>query len=197
MKYVSIDIETTGLDYERCQVLAIGAITEDTLNPQPFHQLRKFRWLIRHEELHWEPVARDMNEKLMQEFENPILGRTFIERPEAVVQMLQMYLQATGFAPEKDKVRVLAAGKNFSGFDRLFLERLPRFTELIRLKRRTLDPAMLYTDLLHDEEPPSLEECKRRAGIEDTTVSHDPLLDAWDIIQVLRPKYGHYNLNPF
>jgi len=189
MRYVSIDIETTGLDWDKCQVLAIGAITEDTANPLPYHLKPKFRWLIKHEELHWEPVAKAMNEKLMTEFENPVTSKTFIGTPAEVVQMLRGYLLATGFKQEKGKVKVLAAGKNFAGFDRMFLDRLPGFNELISIKRRALDPALLYTDLLNDEEPPSLEECKRRAGIEDTAVSHDPLEDAWDVVRLLRAKY--------
>ena len=35
MKYISIDIETTGLDRDLCQVLSIGAVIEDTNNIKP------------------------------------------------------------------------------------------------------------------------------------------------------------------
>lgn len=195
MKYASIDIETTGLDKKRCQVLAIAAITEDTENPRPFHLLPKFRWLIKHETLYWEPVAKAMNEKLMNEFENPVVSKTFIANPKEVVQMLRMYLEATGFPVEKDRVKVLVAGKNFARFDEPFLNSLPGFTDLISIKSRLLDPAILYTDLLHDQEPPNLKECKRRAGIEDIEITHDPLYDAWDVIRVLRTKYGAYRRN--
>ena len=42
MKYISIDIETTGLDPENCQILSIGAVIEDTLNQLPFEELPTF-----------------------------------------------------------------------------------------------------------------------------------------------------------
>jgi len=46
MKYVSIDIETTGLDYENNHILSIGAIIEDTKNPLSFEDSPKFHGAI-------------------------------------------------------------------------------------------------------------------------------------------------------
>jgi hypothetical protein len=39
----------------------------------------------------------------------------------------------------------------------------------------------------NDDTLPSLDVCKKRANI-DGNVSHNALLDAWDVIQVLRNK---------
>jgi inhibitor of KinA sporulation pathway (predicted exonuclease) len=40
-----------------------------------------------------------------------------------------------------------------------------------------------------DESLPSLEECKKRAGFEVATVSHDALDDALDVVRLLRQQY--------
>lgn len=42
MKYISIDIETTGLNPAVDQILEIGAILEDTLNPSTYDNAQKF-----------------------------------------------------------------------------------------------------------------------------------------------------------
>ena len=39
MRYVSCDIESTGLDKENCQILQIGAVVEDTKNILPIDEL--------------------------------------------------------------------------------------------------------------------------------------------------------------
>ena len=45
MKYVSIDLECTGLDEESCQIIEIGAVIDDSLYPEipikslPFNRL--------------------------------------------------------------------------------------------------------------------------------------------------------------
>jgi hypothetical protein len=85
-------------------------------------------------------------------------------------------------------VAITCAGKNFGTFDKLFLERLPRWKQIIRTRSRILDPSILYVDWKNDSDLPSLNECKKRAGISGE-VSHNALEDAWDVIQILRKKY--------
>ena len=85
-------------------------------------------------------------------------------------------------------VTITCAGKNFSTFDKLFLERLPRWKQAIRIKQRVLDPAILFVDWKQDTEVPNLNKCKERAGIKGL-VTHNALEDAWDVIEVLRTKY--------
>ena len=83
---------------------------------------------------------------------------------------------------------ITAAGKNFATFDKLFLEKLPRWKQCIRLKQRVLDPAILYVDWKNDIDVPNLDKCKEKAGIKGA-VTHNALEDAWDVIAVLRKKY--------
>lgn len=81
-----------------------------------------------------------------------------------------------------------AAGKNFGTFDKKFLEKLPRWQQLFRVRQRILDPAILFCDFRTDEFLPSLSICKERAGM-NNIVTHNALEDAWDVIMLLRTKY--------
>lgn len=66
MKYISIDIETTGLDPENNQILSVGAIIEDTNNPRPFEEIPKFHVAIKHEQITGSPFAINMNKGLIE-----------------------------------------------------------------------------------------------------------------------------------
>ena len=57
MKYVSIDIETTGLDPETCQILQVGAVIEDTQNLLPLEELPKFNCIVEHPAYTGSPYA--------------------------------------------------------------------------------------------------------------------------------------------
>jgi DNA polymerase III epsilon subunit-like protein len=65
MKYVSIDIETSGLDHEKNCVLSIGAIIEDTENKLPFEDCPKFNAVILQREIVGSPRAITMNKDLI------------------------------------------------------------------------------------------------------------------------------------
>ena len=66
MKYISIDIETTGLDPENNDILSIGAIVEDSNNPLPFDQCPKFHVAIIREQLTGSPFALNLNKELIE-----------------------------------------------------------------------------------------------------------------------------------
>jgi hypothetical protein len=83
---------------------------------------------------------------------------------------------------------ITVAGKNFGTFDKLFLEKLPRWKQLIRTRSRLIDPSVLFVDWKNDNDLPSLNTCKERAGVSGA-VSHNALEDAWDVIQVMRKFY--------
>lgn len=65
MVYVAIDCETSGLNPEKCQVLSIGAVVEDTNNLLPLEELPTFHCAILHNEIHGEPFALNMNKDLL------------------------------------------------------------------------------------------------------------------------------------
>jgi len=46
MKYISIDIETTGLDPQQNDIIEFGAIIEDSNDPKPLEELPQFQTYV-------------------------------------------------------------------------------------------------------------------------------------------------------
>ena len=65
MKYVSIDIETSGLNYDMNHVLSIGAIIEDTNNKLPYEELPKFNAIVLQNNIQGSPRAITMNKEII------------------------------------------------------------------------------------------------------------------------------------
>jgi oligoribonuclease len=225
MKYISIDLETTGLEKDRYQILSFGAIIEDTENKLPFSEIPKFHAAILHNELTGSPFALNMNKKIIeaivhyqtaedQDEKNDLVQMTGMRfyHEDQIVEGFYRWLYDNGmveFDPnflnqqvtrdENGKIYPLitsktkpvtinVAGKNFASFDKHFIERLPRWKQLIRIRQRIIDPAVIFTDWKNDDSLPSLDKCKERAKIQGE-VTHDALEDAWDVIELLRTQY--------
>ena len=224
MKYISIDIETTGLDSEFNQILSIGAVIEDTLNQLPFEELPKFHAVIKRESVYGSIFALNLNKDLIQamkdyseaktdELKQEIeesFGAKFYHEDEVVEALYQfcyrnglvdldpnfLYKQmkvVDGIAypilgSNMVKTYLNCAGKNFAGFDKKFLEKLPRWKQVFSIRSRVLDPGILFVDWINDESIPSLDECKKRAGI-DGVVTHNAVEDAMDVVMLLRKCY--------
>lgn len=208
MVYVSIDIETSGLDPVLHKTLSIGAIIEDTTRKFSSDEVPKFNAIVLQNEIVGSPRAITMNQKIIEEIGTYLEGSkleridlamaskySFYEKDE-VVKSFYKFLWENGFGegpcPEigtnTKPITINAAGKNFGTFDKLFLQQLPWWQKLIRTRQRVLDPAILYCDWNKDESLPSLSKCKERAGLHDI-VTHNALEDAWDVIEVLRKFY--------
>jgi hypothetical protein len=218
MIYVSVDIETSGLDYEKHKVLSIGAIIEDTEKKLPYEECPKFNAVVLQNEITGSPRALTMNKGIIAMIGeylegtddvrfnmNTILNYSFY-REDDVVKKFYEFLWNNGFATldspsthvngkltpiidgKTKPITLNVAGKNFGTFDKLFLQELPWWQKLIRTRQRVLDPAILMVDWTNDKSLPNLTQCKERAGIEGI-VTHDALEDAWDVIEVLRKFY--------
>jgi DNA polymerase III epsilon subunit-like protein len=221
MKYISIDIETTGLNPLTCNTLSIGAIIEDTNNPVPYEELPKFHVAILHEELQGSPYAINMNRDLIetivqyqtakdQDEKNDLVhmtGMQFLKLNE-VAQSFNDFLYQNGMIEfnlnepvrhvngkmlpivgmKTKPTTITAAGKNFGTFDKLFLEQIPHWNQVVKFRSRIIDPSILFVDWKNDNQLPSLNECKERANVPGI-VTHNALEDAWDVIQTLRTKY--------
>jgi hypothetical protein len=221
MIYVSIDIETSGLNSDMNSILSIGAIIEDTKNKLPFEECPKFNAIVLQRNIQGSPRAITMNRdiiSLMGEYiegddetrQNMVThsGYLFLEEEDVIAEFYR-FLFANGFGYElspgffvntingveypviggKTKpITINVAGKNFSTFDMLFLEELPWWKKLIRVRQRILDPGILFVDWQNDDTIPNLKTCKERSNI-DGIVTHNALEDAWDVIQILRTKY--------
>lgn len=227
MIYVSIDIETTGLDNENTQVLSIGLVVEDTNNLKPFDELPKLEVAIIRERLEGEIFALNMNKELISDILSYKIAKTPEAKAEIVERTGREYLMEEDvakrifhflydnkaldggpymFDPNKmievvngktypaltSKMKPYyfnAAGKNFANFDNKFLERLPRWKQVLKARGRTIDPAILFVDWKNDEAIPGLSLCKERAKM-DPHVTHNAIDDAMDIVKLLRTQYA-------
>ena len=189
MHYVSIDLETTGTKPGRHQIIEFGAVIENTNKNTRIEDLPRFKRIIKHPEYTGQAFAFNLNARIFQELVQPT-GATQVCQPEELAEEFKSFLVNNGFDPdEKGYIRLVAAGKNFGNFDLQFLNRLPNWRDHIRVSNMILDPAMYYINFATDTILPSLEECKKRAGLEETTVTHDALDDALDVVRLLRFQY--------
>lgn len=196
MIYVSIDIETTGLDRQNDQVLEVGAIIEDTSKKLPFEEIAKYKAIINHDRICGHPYALNLNARILEIFAN--IPRNVhkaddyrkehnIIKSQDLGLSFHTFLTSNGFKGTK-KIKIIPAGKNFGSFDKPFLERISNFTDYIDLGHRSIDPAMFFLDFEMDTKIPSLDDCMAIASI-DGEVTHNALLDAWDVVRVLRTTY--------
>lgn len=92
MKYVSIDIETTGIDNENTQTLSIGLVVEDTLDIKPIEELPKLEIAIVRERIEGEIFAINMNRQLIADILEYKMARTDEERKEIKVRTGREYM---------------------------------------------------------------------------------------------------------
>ena len=205
MRYISIDIETTGLSQEEHQIIEFGAIIEDSSNPLSYEDSKKYRRIVlaRDGKYIFSAYAAMINADLIKTIamiektgksdflsSDKNLTNTALYLDELIPDFKQ-WLYVNGFKEnERGVMEVVAAGKNFASFDRSFIHVIPEFeTYGLRFHHRSIDPSTPYIDWSNDNIPPSMDECKIRAGLEKG-IKHEALADAWDVIQILRPQYN-------
>lgn len=183
MKYISIDIETTGLNPKFNQILEIGAIIEDTNNQLPREQCPTFHVYLDYPNYIGDAFALYLNRDIFR----TILDLRKQQNSDLLVNELSVAEKFQDFLTKNGVVgKIIPAGKNFGSFDLQFLNKLPNF-ENIKIHHRQLDPTMLFIDFKNDSVPPDLTKCKKLAGL-DELVTHQALDDAWDVISLLRTK---------
>jgi hypothetical protein len=183
LSYVSIDIETTGLDPATCQTLEVGAVIDDWKTP--IDQLQRFRRILTYETVTGSPYAMALNAGLLKQIANPVPPQPCSAwafcQPGELGEQFAVWIRANGLDP----LSVQAAGKNFASFDMQFLNRVPRFGEHVKFRHRVLDPAILYWRPLEDERLPDSKTCYERAGL-DSKVAHTAVEDALAVVRLVR-----------
>ncbi len=211
MKYISVDIETTGLFPEEHQIIEFGAIIEDSNDPKSYEESKKFRRILLSSDGNYQftSYAAKINAGLIETISDIENGKgvSFDNNPnlsqgaypiEQLLPDFKIWLLANGFKENsKGLVEIVAAGKNFASFDRKFIEnssgRFSMESQGLKFSHRSLDPSGYYIDWKNDVVPPSTETCKSRADIAGE-VKHNALADAWDVIELLRKQYSQ---NPY
>jgi len=223
MIYVSIDIETSGLEPLNNNVLSFGAIIEDTTKKLTYNKLPKFNAVILQNQITGSPRAIGMNKEIIsligEYMESNNETRANMEthsdylflKEDELAQKFYDFLYLNGLYPSKffnpnghvrnvngqmipafnnqtPQIVINVAGKNFATFDKLFLEELPWWKKLIKMRQRIIDPSILYCNWNEDDSLPNMQNCKDRAKLKGV-VAHTALEDAWDVVQMLRKFY--------
>jgi oligoribonuclease len=211
MKYISIDIETTGIDPLKNQLIQFAAVIDDTVTPKPIEELPKFMCYVAHKDYNINSglAAQEATFKTLatikkisdfqhsKELNIPIYNGIAAKNSNGEIftsvynlgKLFYMWLEEMDYPKnEYSKFVINSAGKNVAGFDIPFVKQtIPNWSSMFSFPARVFDPAILYFDPINDSSLPGLSECKERAGVE-SYVSHDALDDAIDVINILR-KY--------
>ena len=179
--YVSIDIETTGLNPENCQILEIGAVIDD--GTTPIEDCPTFHCYVEHGLILGEPFAVSMHATILRRIATREEGYIYLSVWDVAFRFRD-FLRDNGLDPENEKIVV--AGKNYANFDARFLSKLTSWDKHIKTHHRILDPAALYWQPEIDGvELPDTKTCMDRAGI-DGEVAHTAVEDAQTVVRLIR-----------
>lgn len=126
MKYVSIDIETSGLDHEKNCILSLGAIIEDTQKKLPYEECPKFNAIILQREIVGSPRAITMNRNIISMIGEYLEGDDetkqnlqthsdyiFLEKDD-VVQKFYDFLWANGYMMHIETLKTIRVVDGFT-----------------------------------------------------------------------------------
>ena len=185
MRYLSIDIETTGLNPEKHQMIEFAAVLTDTEDRgTPLKKLPFFRKLIHYDEYIGQPFALAMNSEIFRQLDKPLEQKALITSEKGFCTMFFAFLKKHGI----DKNNPISlAGKNVGGFDYQFLHRMFDYDVHIKgcFNYRFIDPTILYYEKT-DSRLPSINDCMTLAGTRKGRKPHEAYSDALDIIYLLR-----------
>jgi DNA polymerase III epsilon subunit-like protein len=184
MPYVSIDLETTGLDPQECQILQLGAVYDD--GKHDVADLPTFCAYVSHERYTGQPYALALNAAILKRLSGATAedyARGTIMRPDDVAGAFRSWLM--NHCGWDGKASLTPAGKNFASFDKGFLEMLCDWKENVNLSHRCIDPATYYWKPESDDKLPDSKTCMERAGI-GNLVAHTAVEDALMVVRLIR-----------
>jgi oligoribonuclease len=193
MKYISVDIETTGLRPDTHDVVEVGAVIDDFSNPKPLDELPTFHCYVRMKNYVTDPYCSFLHQAIFHRISKwpskEVTDRWNFYTPDEVVHRFADFLKDNGVEAASDgRYTLTAAGKNFGSFDLQFLNKKLDFNKKIRFRHRFLDPGILFFDPRTDTVIPSQQECLERAGSFEQ-VEHTAVEDAMQVVKLLRHHY--------
>jgi oligoribonuclease (3'-5' exoribonuclease) len=178
MKYVALDLETTGLDPNKCQIVMASFILEDTeYSEMPADKLPHHTTYITHPAYYWEPAALKMNRWIIDK-----LCNSSLEYP--VMDLESWEASAKVWLTHVCETPITLAGKNIGSFDIQFL---PPYLKKF-CGHRYIEVGSVCLDWKCGRVE-SLASLKKRHLLGET-VAHDARLDAIDVINLLRTTYN-------
>ena len=173
--YISIDVETTGIDVNRVHVLQLAGIYDDGSH---IESLSTFDVVIRWPVIyHGEEFALNLNKGLLERAYKKDRVVSIEEARESFGKWLASVQPRGRFTP---------AGKNLQGFDMPILGNPVNDFNLRRFNRRSLDPGSMFAEDF--DHVPTLDEINKVTGRQ--AVSHDALDDCMDVVYAIRHKWN-------
>lgn len=173
--FVVLDLETTGLDENTCQILEVGGVI---VHGRTLELGQTFHCYVLHEQVRGEPYALAWHAEILRRIANQPEGYNYYH-PANVIPRLQVWADThLGLGN-----RIAFCGKNFAKLDLQFLRKLPNFDKL-NWQHRIMDLGNLFFQR-GDEWLPDTAECYRRAGLDDS-VKHTALEDAIDCAKAIQ-----------
>ncbi len=171
MKYLSIDIETTGLDPEKHQILEFVAVFDDLENPRPITELPTFHRMIRWNDYTINDFCLRLHKELLNEIQNHVQNIEKIITIDELGPQFLVWLRSVDVGQNYN-----VAGQNFAGFDGLFLKKVPNFPPWFY---RVIETGTLYLRKDMDRLPGLSDYDRFSAG-------HRALLDAMSVVRAIR-----------
>lgn len=174
--YLAIDIETTGLNPDTCQVLEIGCVLNNF--SKPLMECETFEMIINPGHIKGEPRGLAMNTRLLE-----MIANGYGLRPGRGIEMFAQWLR--DYAPPK----VHPLGKNVAGFDLQFLKRLPEWPDFL-IHYRCLEIGSLFAtvDGIDGQEEVGNEVASR---LKIPGSPHEALYDARVSLALARQVWGY------
>lgn len=198
MIYVSIDIETTGLDFKNCDIIQFAAVIDDLSNPRPIEELPKLVLYFVQATYSGEPYALSMHPEIFKKLACPPVNSDGWSSQEDnaiycgiedLPTLLRGFLRKNGLEIPpycEEYITINVAGKNAAGFDIPFLKEKIKNWQGLNFNPRVIDPAILYYKK-GDKTLPNTKTCMERAGISGE-VAHTALEDALVVVKLIRNK---------
>lgn len=175
--YLSIDVETTGVDTKRVHVLQLSAVYD---NGKDLAELPTFDSVIAWPMIQYgEEYAMNLNKHLIERANKK-------DRVVSLEQARQSFYQWLDSVQPGGKITV--AGKNVAGFDLPILTNDVNRFFFKRFLRRVLDPGPMFTEEF--DHIPDLGEINKLLGRKP--VSHNSLEDCFDVVHAIRYKWGKW-----
>ncbi|MFA5999921.1 MAG: hypothetical protein WC783_02995 [Candidatus Paceibacterota bacterium] len=192
MFYISLNVQTTGLDPDDHQIIELAAILENTevmLDDLPY-----FHAFVVDKNYLGSPDGLMLNKHNFEKIKNrkdpedpnARFVNKYVLAEELYEWMFSLNMPENVFTSNKS---IHLAGKNIASFDFQFLKRLHGCDTLIsRINHSFIDPTMLYFDFKKDSKLPSTYDCWDKMGV-IYKCNFKAMEVAKNTIDLLRKKY--------